>query len=688
MISGAPASSSQPASCLPQWMDGRTSRPADAMDSAWKSLVNNPAKLDAAVDAMASCMAKVLSLKDAAIDGNPHTLAGGRQTFGQVLYEEKEYFPTRDQLDQIDDIHKALTFVKEAHAVAVRVCTDADTQPNVVLSHYATKACFNQSWPFTRPRPCSAPGHGGEVTNETKLVVGGLKRSIFNALEDMVYDWLLECDEAMMIAFSDMPKGQSVDESPLYSLARDLAESISRRVSMFEPNRNQDDEDLSTRTLEERASEEVARTAEQAEANQRQDLVALRTLETLAQHGPNSEKGKAILKDRLDKLKYVVDKPPVELGLTGNNAARMSLHLLKRGCEPGLDPEVRSGIVRQWYMRHGGYAATAAAQAIQKIRCSVPQQPFINVIQPLGERAALARVQKMELPVMPFVREPRRWHFVQQQDRRIALDWLGRRVVRMTSLVVQLLAQGSLERGVVASTIVSPIATQAVLEARVVYGLLGVKLNSYAIGTKLLRFCEDVADVESHLSNSIDESMLTLCRFSTVELLSIFSPQSPALRVIMDEFTTRTRENLTFQMPVQYTAFAYDTLAILLPAIRARRERAGVGITHTSTPIQHLLRKLPQVRTWSPLRGQLQLELEDLKGQPRMLSELLKEFARRRTLVQYKRPYLGKQKHSPKMAFVFDSAQLVEALSGFPIRPSAAAAGVRAGGHGERGGLV
>jgi hypothetical protein len=642
-----------------------------SIDATWRALVNDPAKLDAVVDGMARCMGKVLSLKDPALDGNPSNLSGGRQTLGQVLYEEKEHFPSREQLDQIEEIQKALKFVDEENAVAGQVCLEADTQPNVILSHYATVATFCQSWTFTRPKG----GEGNGCEHDSRLRVGGLRRLVFRAVVNLVYDWLLECDEAMMVAFSDMPKGERIDESPLYSLARDLAESIARRLSMFEPSRTRDDagEDLSTRVLQERANEEVARTAMEAEEHQRTDIVALRTLETLAQHGPSSGQGKAILQEKMQHLRYVVRTPPVELGLTGSNATRMNLQLLARACEPELDPEVRAGIVRSWVQRHGGYAATAAAQAIQKIKCSVPQQPFIKVLYQPDESMPQRGI---ELPAMPFVREPRKWHFVVQQDRRTALDWLGRRVVRMTSLMLQLLAHGSLERGVVASTIVAPIATQAVLEARVVYGLLKVKLESYAIGTKLLRFCEDVADGESHLASEIGDAMLPLCRFSTVELMSIFSPQSPALRVIMGEFTLRTRGNLTFQMPAQYVAFAYDTLAILLPTIRARRERAGVGALQTSTPIQQLLNALPQVRAWSPIHGQLKLEVEDLKGQPKVLTELLKEFARRKMLVQYKRPYLGNQKHAAKMAFVFDTVQLVEALCGATIRAPAAAAGV------------
>lgn len=625
------------------------------MDAAWRAIVNDPDKLDAVVDAMANCMGKVLSLTD-------NEVGDGRMTLGQALYEEKEHFPTREQLDQIDEIHKAMAFVDNAHTIARQVCQDAEVPPNVLLSPYANAPTFCQSWTFTRQQ--------ADGTGESRLRVGGLRRAVYGAVVDLVYNWLLECDESMMVTFNDMPKGERVDESPLYSLARDLADSIARRISMFEPNRTRDDagEDLSTRVLQERANEQVARNAMEAAEHQRTDLVALRALEMLAQHGPNSDKGKTILHTRLEHLRYVVRKPPIELGLTGSNAARMNLQLLARACESDLDVEVRIGMVRQWHMRHGGYAVTAAAQAIQKIKCwaSTQQQPFIKVLQPQGEPAGQHGI---ELPRMPFVREAHKWHFVKHAERRTALDWLGRRVVRMTSLVLQLLAHGSLERGVTASTIVSPVATQAVLEARVVYALLKVKLDSYALGTKLLRFCENVADSESHLSNDISDAMLHLSRFSTLELLSIFSPQSPALRVIMNDFTTRTRSNLTFHMPEHYVAFAYDAMAVLLPALRNRRESVGITMLQTTTPICQLLKAMPKVRAWSPLQGALRLELDDLKGQPKMLLKLLKEFASRKVLVAYKRPYIGNQRHAPKLAFVFNNAELTEALGGWPVRP-------------------
>jgi len=622
-----------------------------ALDATWRNLVNDPAKLDGVVDAMARCMGKVLSLKNDEVDE-------GRSTLGHTLYDEKEHFPSREMLDEIENCHKAIAFVEGAHAVASGLRKECDASGNVVLTPWEKDATFCQSWTFTRPR--------GE--SESRLRVGGLRRSLFTELGGVIYAWLCECDETMMIAFGDTCKGERADEAPLYQTINDLSEAIARRLSLLEPRKHSDDpdDDLSTRVLQSRANEELSRTSLKAEESQRTDLIALRTLETLAREGPASAKGRAILETRLSHIDYVVRKPPLELGLNGINAQSMNLSLLARACNPDIDADVRHDLVSQWFEWHGGFASTAAGQAIQKIKVwqSTPQQPFIKVLQPPVGGAAPSQRPALSMPPMPFVWDSRVWKFVAQTDKRTNLDWVGRRVVRMTSMVLQLLAHGGLERGVIASCVASPIATQAVVEARLVLGLLAVKRDSYSLGTKLLKFCEDVSDTNSTISGDVSDAMLHVSKFSTIELLSIFSPQSPALRMIMNEFTMRTQSNLTFRMPEQYVAFAYDAMAILLPTIKARREAVGMPLAQKSSPICELLQRVPAALQWSPLHGCLKLELEDLKQAPPMLVPLLKELAQRKVLVEYKRPYLGKQRHAAKMAFVFDSAQLVEAMSG------------------------
>jgi hypothetical protein len=241
----------------------------------------------------------------------------------------------------------------------------------------------------------------------------------------------------------------------------------------------------------------------------------------------------------------------------------------------------------------------------------------------------------------------------------------------MTSLVLQLLGHGALERGVVSSRIVAPVAMHATVEALVVMELLEEKRAAYSVGTKLLKFCEDVADMASHMSSEVSDAMLFISRFSTLELLSIFSPQSPALRLVMKEFTYRTRVALgNYQtapiVPLKYVAFCYDSLAILMPVARKRRERLGLSLTHKGNPLVDMLRALPKVRGWTPLKGSLRLDLTELKQASPMLKNVLTQLAKSNSFVVFKRPYLGGQRYGSRKEFVFDSPQLVGLLNVSP----------------------
>ena len=144
--------------------------------------------------------------------------------------------------------------------------------------------------------------------------MGGLRRCIFKTAVDLVYKWLLDCDEAMMMAFSDMPKGERVDEAPLHlgtQLGRvHCAADLGRTTGNATRRRR-----TSVHVCCKSAPVEWARTAVAAEEHQRTDLIALRAFETLSTHGPESEKGRQVLDERLHYIRYVVHTPPVELGL-------------------------------------------------------------------------------------------------------------------------------------------------------------------------------------------------------------------------------------------------------------------------------------------------------------------------------------------------------------------------------------
>jgi hypothetical protein len=652
------------------------------MDRAWRALVSDPTKLDAIVDAMSRCMGKVLSLK------NPE-VRDGKATLGMTLYSEKEHFPTRAQMDELEVIKDAFSFVMNANDLSNKLRIEASPGTNVSLLPHIEQETFCNTWMFTRPS-----GEGS-----SRLKVGGIRQSLYNDVQKAVKRWLMSCDQAMRFAFHDLESEQDGSDKKIDELASDISDDIARRVTLKDhagkgrlsaeggvaprPGMREGvPEELTTRALEARAAQEVTRMTIHAEERIRSDLIALRTLETLAIYG-SQERGKSVLREKAGHILYLLSRPHSVLGLNGHNAQRMNLALLSRACVEETDIDVRAGVLSQWHKCHGACAASAAQQAIQKIQLNTQdswKKPFVQVLRtpeelveqmegvempPVQKRASQVCV---DMPTMPFVHSTHRWQFVANADTHgDVFDCTARRAIRLVSLVLQLLGHGAIERGVVCSNLVSPIATQCCVESYMVLQLLNIKRESYSLGTSLLKFAEDVRDAESHLAGDVSEALIHVSSFSVAEL-AIFSPQSPVLRVIMDQFTLRTRHNLTFSMPPQYVAFAYDALAILLPLIAQRRAMNGTRMLQTLDPVREVLRMVPAVKAWSPLSGALRLYADDLKALSPLVKNVLNALVRQKTLVEYKRPYLGKQRHSPKLAFVFDTPQLVALLAGGSLR--------------------
>lgn len=632
-----------------------------SMNNAWKGIVSDEKKLDGVVEAMTLCMSSVLSLRDPEVDC-------GKTPWGRTLYEEMEYSATAAQLDELERIARATAFVERAHGVALCLGKAANAQTNVLLTQYSRNEAFECAWDFSRSNP-SAPG------GRSKLKVGGLRRLLYVDILPQVQRWLLECDAAMMVTCHDTVSDNRGNERLVVELATDLAQRIANRLTLV-PDKG--DAPLSTESLQARCMKELAGLVTSTPGGQqelhRTDLEALKTMYLLALEGPKSVAGQQILAERLPHLQHIASSPPFELGIQGANAQHMNMRLFGRACAPALDPAVRTEMMHQWRELHGVCAATAIAQAIQKLKMqATPMQrdpTFCKVLFTPDEQAPL---DASDMPRPLFVHSPHRWKLVGHPEQRAVYDWARRRCVRLSSLVLQLLGHGTLERGVVGSKIVEPIAMQAALTARVVGDILDEKRREYSLGTRLLLFCGNVRDCEGHLSAKVADALAHVSRFSIMELLAVFSRYSPAMKVILPDLTFRTRRRLgncrsSPIVPSTYLTFVYDAMPFLLKSIENRRGQLGLHPCQASNPVCELLRAVPAARGWNPFDGTLRLSLEDLKDGPPMLPAMLKELSNRGLLVQYKRFYDPlTRKKSAKQTFVFDSAQLVAVLSGYAL---------------------
>lgn len=581
-------------------------------------------------------------------------LEHGKRPFGIILYEEIEQAASREQIDELERCMEAIAFTQESYKLANEMRSQCLYDANVVLTRWADRECYYKWWRFTRNRGNS----------ESLLTVGGIQKLLFLKLYEMVQDWLTKCDRTMMIAFSDS-EGEETEAGSvaLTNTIEYLAECIAKRLSLEETRVFDDDEDL-TRRVTTKSSEEIANMSLNDETRRNHDILALTAVEALARNGPNSPRGKQVLDDCLDLVNYALSAPPQEMCIYGANAAQSNLDLVRRACGRGVDPEVRLKVIKQWWPVHGAYAATAIQQAIQTLNLGskLRGKPLIKVLQ--TSSVSDCEEECFTLPQMPFIETDFDGKLVRTSDAPSFLGWEARRISRLSTLVAQLLDMGVLERGVVSSRVIAPISTMSTVEAQVTLGMLKIKLRSYEHGTHLIKFCEDVIDNESFLAPGVTEAMVCLSHFSMHEIATTMNPLCNQWSSIAPSLTEKTLKHLSFKLPDEYVGFCQDMMPIIMRALRNRRDCIGVTALQSPSPLQQLLSLVPKVRLWNPLLGALHLDQHDLEFIPDSLSMMLKELSDRKILCQYKRPYIGNQRHSPQKKFVFHTPSLVWVLQG------------------------
>lgn len=605
------------------------------------------AKLEHMINSLALTMSTVLNLR------HPE-LEHGRRPFGIVMHDEIEQAASREQIDELERCMQAMAFTQESYKVANEMRSHCLRESNLVLTRWADKECFNKWWRFTRNRG----------RTESVLTVGGISKLLFLKLYDMVHDWLLKCDRLMMMAFGDSEGEETEAGSVAFTNTIEcLSECIAKRLSLEETRIFDDDEDLSRRVTT-KSSEEIASMSLNDETRRNHDILALTAVEALARNGPTSPRGKQVMDDCLDLVCYALNAPPQDMCIYGANAAQANLDLLRRACEYGVDPEVRMKVVKQWWPVHGAYAATAMQQALQTLSLGskLEGKPLTKVLQTPDDPDC--DDECFVLPTTPFVNTARRLKLVRTDHPPPSLGWESRRISRLSTMVAQLLDNGTLERGVVSSRVIAPIATMSTVEAQVTLGMLKIKRTSYTHGTHLIKFCEDIIDNESFLAPGITEAMVCLSHFSMHDITTVMNPLSPSWNSVAPRLTERTLKHLAFKMPEEYIGFAQDAMPIIVRALRNRRDCIGATALQSPSALQQLLTLIPKVRLWNPLLGGLQLDQHDLEHIPDSLSMMLKELSDRKILCQYKRPYLGNQRHSAKKVFVFHTPSLVWVLQG------------------------
>ena len=373
---------------------------------------------------------------------------------------------------------------------------------------------------------------------------------------------------------------------------------------------------LSTDFLEKRGGQEVSRTRSYAECDAINDSKGLRQLLVIARSGGSTHEALDVLQNKLHLLRRVLEEPPSELGLVGENRARMNLSLLARVLDQEMPIEVRVRIADHWAQQHGGFAQTRVTEAVRLLEGFVSKEasPFIDVVTEQRGKGGVA------LPPAPFAPGWVQWYArpaPTEASARSGLDgW--RRIVRLTSMVWAMQAHGAFEPGRLARDVAVPCAIESLYQARLMRELVDHERKRCELGARITSFVDEVENPSSEVAHELGVAMCELSQLSLADIYEAFNPERALLGRLLDPLSVRTRTQMGNQrrplVPREYEHFARDALAVLLPAVAARRLRIGLPLGVAPHPLADMLRTCRELQQWTPLLGRFRLDAAALRG--------------------------------------------------------------------------
>jgi hypothetical protein len=231
-----------------------------------------------------------------------------------------------------------------------------------------------------------------------------------------------------------------------------------------------------------------------------------------------------------------------------------------------------------------------------------------------------------------------------------------------------MMGEGCFEQGVVSRETLQPIAWEVLGLARVAREKIDHERTLANVGVRLHSFNESINDRASELASELDNAQCALSQFSMHDLLAGFSPDMPLLARLITPLATRTRKLMgnarTPSIPKNYSNFARDALATLLPAVFVRRTSLCVRWECAPHPLADLLRSLPALKSWSPLDGKFSVGTTELRAAHPGLRSLLECHAAESSgLVQRTGQGAPGSRSKAAIRFTFESAPLVRLLS-------------------------
>ena len=666
-----------------------------------KQLADDPDRLDALITSMSKFLARCLTLKDPdMLREDLHLVRNAKACgkewaaappLGEVMDSEIRYMPDREQLDMIEELADSYDFARESEALAERMLSaacgtgveydsghsDDSDEPSestianmpqiggVVISVFADASAYFKREEFTRP-------------DKDTITVGGIARQLRLDLYEHAREWLLKCDRTLCQVY-DEPWGNS---ELINSLVDTIAMAISKKMTLHGGVAPRSDsmavevDHLSPTYLGSCVDACIAQTSAATEVEARNDLRSIQLLNILARDGGGSQAAVTVLTKQLALVRRVVERAPPELGLVGENAKRMNFAMLRKVLQPDMPLECRIAITSHWSACHGAYAQNAIAEAVRRLEHFSPKTTnrFVSVVS-CTVRLAGRRTGTVVMPTASFAPSSTIWFALPAPtgaSTRLAVgEPEGRRLVRLSSMVWEMMAHGAFEKGVIASEIVAPVALEALNQARLMREIVDHERSRANLGMRILSFSESINDRRSELAHEIDKAMCELSAFSLSDVFEAFHPKQELINHVVTPLRVRMIDELGNKgrplVDPSYRKVAAHSLALLLPAIELRRRALYASPYSTPNPLADLVRTMKEVHDWSPLDGRFTADQFLLKRAHPLLREALEHYSReesgfvKATGVRKDASEEASRSHR-KVTFTFESSALLKLL--------------------------
>ena len=611
-----------------------------------QALFQNTPKMRAMVDGVAHFLAALLQVRDSEVDA--------KYPFVEIVRRELHYFQalTGDgSFENMNALMKMYEFVQRAEDLSqrMRVYATQAKGSNIDISPFTLEECY----------------YGGdqlicEGAVRTAIDVGDLGHRLQKELQSLIPAWLDELDKVLCECSGISPTHNGTRDDGLVAVKGYLSYAIAQRITMMSYESVVDD-CLSSRALEELLNEVYQESKIYAGESKDRDAFLVKMLLVLAKD-PRGEETQRFLTGNLDDLRELTRSPPSEID---RRRGILGLERVARAFAPDLDLGVRVAMVAFW-SENTCHAPTALQAALKEILDWQPLEKVVKIHSILAREGSGRICPDLMIPPMSFLYSPRCFA-CKQPERRSGLPEGAARAECLIRAVWELASRGVFVGGIIAADVVCPVAMDSILMSRMAAKSITNERDVNKLGFKMHAFVQRLYNREGDHDGKIGQASCHLSHFSCRELETVFDTNNPGLVFLCRTLTSRTRSLMTYCPDPEYTSFATDTLAVVLPLIYQRRNRLGIPTRLRSNAFLDLLRTIPRVLHWHPTKGALQLSLEDLRGAHESCADVFDQLHAKGVMVS-RTGFRTTSKHAPrdnrrKVVYTLDTFQLWNILT-------------------------